>query len=70
MHCQESENGATLTRALRRNGVDPVMDADWDRSRSPYPGLRAFEEEDAAVFFGRDAEVRQCIHALERLSSQ
>jgi hypothetical protein len=31
---------------------------DWDSSRSPYPGLMAFQEEDAAIFFGRDLEIR------------
>jgi WD40 repeat protein/DNA-binding winged helix-turn-helix (wHTH) protein len=28
-----------------------------DRERSPYPGLSSFTERDAAVFFGREAEV-------------
>jgi eukaryotic-like serine/threonine-protein kinase len=32
--------------------------ARWDvEERSPYPGLRAFDEEDAGVFFGREREV-------------
>ena len=30
----------------------------WDRSRSPYPGMMAFEAEDAPVFFGREDEIR------------
>ncbi len=29
-----------------------------DTSRPPYPGLNCFEEEDAAIFCGRDGEVR------------
>jgi WD domain, G-beta repeat len=28
----------------------------WDSDRSPFPGLEAFTEQDAAVFFGREAE--------------
>lgn len=36
----------------------------WDPSRPPYPGLRSFTEEDAAIFFGRDDEVRQLIERL------
>ncbi|MFJ3084524.1 WD40 repeat domain-containing protein [Streptomyces halstedii] len=28
---------------------------DWPRDRSPYPGLDAFAEDEAAVFFGREA---------------
>ena len=30
----------------------------WDASRSPFPGLLSFEESDAAVFFGREGEIR------------
>ena len=36
----------------------------WESDRSPYPGLEAFTERDAAVFFGRDEEVAE---VLERL---
>lgn len=32
--------------------------------RDPYPGARAFCEDDAAYFFGRDAEVEQLLQAL------
>ena len=36
----------------------------WDGRRCPYPGLPALQEEDAAVFFGRDQEIRQVIEHL------
>jgi len=39
----------------------------WDGSRPPYPGLPAFEEEDAAIYFGRDEEIR---HLIERLTAR
>jgi len=29
----------------------------WDSARPPYPGLEEFTEEDAGVFFGREAEI-------------
>ena len=29
----------------------------WDTKRAPYPGLMAFEEEDAGVFFGRESDI-------------
>jgi tetratricopeptide (TPR) repeat protein len=38
-----------------------------ERTRAPYPGLNAFEEIDAAVFFGRDEEVSA---VLERMRSE
>ena len=40
---------------------------DWDPSRPPYPGLLAFQEKDAAIFFGRDAEIDQAQQCLERM---
>ncbi|MCP3915436.1 MAG: TIR domain-containing protein, partial [bacterium] len=45
-----------LREGLRRARLDPAAFA-VDESRPPYPGLRALEEEDAAIFFGRDAEL-------------
>ena len=38
-----------------------------ERTRAPYPGLNAFEEQDAAVFFGRDQEISAI---LERTKSE
>jgi len=37
---------------------------EWDSNRSPFPGLEAFTEEDAEVFFGREMET---INLLNRL---
>ena len=36
----------------------------WDSSRPPYPGLPSFEEEDAAIYFGRETEIRLLIERL------
>jgi WD40 repeat protein len=52
-----------LLDGMRRVGLDPSRSHRWDPTRSPYPGLRAFTAEDAAVFFGRDVE----IHRLSEL---
>jgi len=38
----------------------------WDPSRTPYPGLDAFTESDAAVFFGRDAQIAELAGRLQR----
>lgn len=37
----------------------------FDASRSPYPGIQAFEAEDAAIYFGRDQETLAVIERLE-----
>ena len=58
---------ARLARGLEIAGLDPKNVFDWDGSRPPYPGLLAFQEEDAAIFFGRDSEIREGLAQLRRL---
>jgi formylglycine-generating enzyme required for sulfatase activity len=53
-----------LWSGLRIAGLDAASVFDWDGQRQPFPGLESFEENDAAVFFGRDNEVQQVIAAL------
>jgi WD40 repeat protein len=36
----------------------------WNSSQPPYPGLEAFTEDDADVFFGRDREIRDLVGRL------
>jgi energy-coupling factor transporter ATP-binding protein EcfA2 len=45
-----------LFRGMKEFGFDPDASFNWSARRSPYPGLSSFEEEDAAVFFGREEE--------------
>ena len=40
----------------------------WTSSRPPFPGLEAFTEMDAAVFFGRDAEIEQLLDRMHPAS--
>lgn len=61
----EEEVLERLGRGLLAAGVDASDPLDWDASRPPYPGLLAYQEQDAAVFFGRDREIG---HALDLLS--
>ncbi|MFZ0336817.1 MAG: TIR domain-containing protein, partial [Terracidiphilus sp.] len=37
---------------------------DWDQTRPPYPGLLALDQADAAIYFGRDNDVRRLIERL------
>jgi len=55
-----------ILRDLRQL-VPEHYDLDWDPGRPPYPGLMAFEKEDAAVYFGRDQEISLGIESLGRL---
>ena len=56
-----------LERGLLAAGLDPKGMLDWDGMRPPYPGLPAFQEQDAAIFFGRDKEIRAGQALLNRL---
>lgn len=54
-----------LRRGLHHAGLDPSRSYGWDPTRSPYPGLRSFDPEDAAVFFGRDKEIKRLVDLLQ-----
>jgi len=67
----EVESGyRRLAAGLKEHGLDPADVFDWDSTRSPYPGLPAFEEADAAVFFGRSTEILAAREALDGLRRQ
>jgi predicted AAA+ superfamily ATPase len=42
----------------------------WDASQSPYPGLPAFTEELAPVFFGRDRDIEAVCERGSSLAQQ
>ena len=61
---------AALARGLRNAGLDAstfVWPPEAEPGRSPYPGLRALEEIDAAVFYGREAAIVRAIDQLRLL---
>lgn len=43
---------------------------DWPRDRVPYPGLDAFAEDEAAVFFGREGPTTDFVHRLHASPDQ
>ena len=59
-----------LARQLTQIALDAQGGFAWDASRPPYPGLLAFEEEDAAVYFGRDDDIRRLIERLNARRAQ
>lgn len=56
-----------LWEELARLGVSEEAGLAWDDTRAPYPGMLAFTERDAAVFFGRRPEVDQLADVLGRM---
>ena len=56
-----------LERALRHAGLAALDSFSADPTRPPYPGLGSFEEPDAAVFFGRQAEIAGALETLQRM---
>ncbi len=67
-HMDLTEESATayqlLARGLKEAGIEPGEAFTWDRSRPLYPGLNAFQEKDAAVFFGRNDEIGKILGVL------
>jgi diguanylate cyclase (GGDEF)-like protein len=69
-----AKRGLNLLRlGLRQVGVD-ASTFHWpppnDESRSPYPGLRAHDVVDAAVYFGRELEVARAMEQLRAMSER
>lgn len=63
----EEEAYARLFRGLQIAGLDPAKAFPWAGTRPPYPGLISFQEEDAAIFFGRGEEIAQGLELLNRI---
>jgi WD40 repeat protein len=42
----------------------------WDNTRPPFPGLLAFGESDAAIYFGRDDDIRRLVERLNARRAQ
>ena len=59
-----------LKRELVRIALDAQGGFDWDARRPPFPGMLAFDEEDAAVYFGRDDDIRRLIERLDARRAQ
>ena len=67
---QPEEGYHRLKIGLLERGLDPLDVFDWDPKRLPYPGLLAFQEADAAIFFGRGEEILKTLETLDGLRRQ
>jgi WD40 repeat protein len=54
-----------LEQGLRAISDELARGFAWDPHRAPFPGMKAFEPEDAAIYFGRDAETNAVRERLE-----
>jgi len=65
------EGGLTqLEQRLRAITNELARGFKLDPNRPPYPGIHAFEADDAAIYFGRDDETRACIERLDARRTQ
>jgi tetratricopeptide (TPR) repeat protein len=60
-----AEGQLHLAKRIRAVTDEVARGFAWDRTRSPYPGIHSFDQEDAAIYFGRDHEIREVIERLE-----
>lgn len=61
---RESAIGPFLA-SLRQPRADPRSAAPTAPAGDPYPGVRAYSEDESAFFFGREAEIQAVIAALQ-----
>lgn len=59
-----------LWNGFRSKGIVSTGAREWSPATSPYPGLSPFQEEDAPIFFGRDAEILEGYELLNRVRRQ
>ena len=59
-----------LWNGLKERGLDPADIFDRNPERPIYPGLMYFDEDDAAIFFGRGEEIGKTLETLDSLQRQ
>ena len=60
-----ADGEAYLRKRIKEVVAELAHGFKWDQSRSPYPGIYAFDQQDAAIYFGRDKEVREILEKLQ-----
>ena len=56
-----------LAKGLEAIGIRARDSFDWNRQRPPYPGLLSYQEEDAAVYFGREDAISEALESLNKI---
>lgn len=70
LRAQREDGYLRLWNGFKVKGIIPAQAREWRPEESPYPGLRAFREEDGPIYFGRDAEIREAGELLNRVRRQ
>ena len=70
LRSRPEEGYQRLWSGFRAKGIVAAPLREWRPGEPPYPGLRAFREEDAPIFFGREAEIREGGELLNRVRRQ
>ena len=68
-----TKDDAALARVigrLKEISIHTQRGFTWDKHRAPYPGMMSFEEEDAAIFFGREDETIEVIEKLNAMKNR
>lgn len=65
LHKYLNANKSTATPTLQPIAPLPLVEAPKLWTKSPFPGLRAFTEEDAPIFFGRGVETAELVRFVE-----
>ena len=70
LRTQREDGYLRLWNGFKVKGIVATQAREWRPEESPYPGLRAFREEDGPIYFGRDAEIREAGELLNRVRRQ
>jgi tetratricopeptide (TPR) repeat protein len=60
-----ADGEAYLRKRIREVVAELAHGFTWDQTRCPYPGIYSFDQQDAAIFFGRDREIREILEKLQ-----
>ena len=70
LRTDEEDGYRRLLNGFEVKGITPAEAREWRPEEPPYPGLRAFERDDAPIFFGREDEIRKGVELLNRVRRQ
>ena len=59
-----------LWRGFKEKGIEAAEAREWNPKDPPYPGLLAFQEKDAPIFFGRERETDEGVELLNSVRRQ